>query len=77
VLRLRSQLRITSSGVIWIFEFGDVGQAADALLVLRKDSDGGSLNFDGASGYFLYAHRLWGWSRANSIEFEGIQISGL
>jgi hypothetical protein len=34
--------------VIGVFEFGNVGQAYGVLLILRKHSDGGTQNLDGA-----------------------------
>ena len=70
--------------VVGVFEFGDVGQADDVLLVLRKHSDRGPLDFNGA--LFGFAHGVGARSRrlrvglaaqarliSNSIEFEGIK----
>jgi hypothetical protein len=40
--------------VIGVLEFGDVGQAKDVLLVLRKHDDGSALDFN--RGLLALAH---------------------
>jgi hypothetical protein len=44
-------------GPLGVFEAGDVREADEILLVLRKNSDNRSLHFDGDSGCFSHASR--------------------
>jgi hypothetical protein len=61
--------------VIGVFEFGDVGQADDVLLVLRKHCDGGSQNLDGAFLGFAHNVGLWSWKSPNPSNSRGLTMA--